>query len=46
MESFLAGERGTVSAIDGPDTALVRMDEDDMEYPLPQKILAPSGTRR
>jgi len=41
MESFLAGERGTVTAISG-DVADVRMDMDDFVYPLPKRVLAQS----
>ena len=46
MESFLAGERGVVTGIDGADLAMVRMDQDDLIYPLPKRILAPSGVHK
>jgi hypothetical protein len=45
MESFLAGERGTVSGIDGSDTAMVRMDQDNFAYPLPIRLLVPGGVQ-
>lgn len=40
MESFRAGERGTIVGFDGPDVAWVQMDDDDFRYPLPVRILS------
>ena len=40
MESFRAGERGTVASMDGPETAMVRMRLDGFVYPIPVRVLA------
>ncbi len=40
MESFRTGERGTVASMDGPETAMVRMQLDGFVYLIPTCVLA------